>query len=284
MFFIFGSPRSGTTLLAQTLTAHSGIEIPYETDFIVPAAFIFDRVRDAEAGRPLLENLIVSSTAFKNSLGHYLSAGDVREIIVGSGYDLTSLLDALYAAVARSAGKRLAGDKSPNDLQFVRMVLKGLGMTDRKPRTPPAIKIVHLVRDLRDVMVSVKERGWTRDIDLYFPRMWNASNLYLHSLLAGEPSGYHLLRYEDMVSEPERVFGEICSFLSVDFEAAMLDGDKRAARFRRMPHHQGLFKPISTERVGAYRRELDPALVAQYERQAGEALEVFGYGTSDASR
>ncbi len=38
MFFVFGSPRSGTTLMAQCLSSHTDIIIPHETDFI--CAFI----------------------------------------------------------------------------------------------------------------------------------------------------------------------------------------------------------------------------------------------------
>ncbi|QHW31542.1 sulfotransferase [Paenibacillus rhizovicinus] len=35
MFIIFGSPRSGTTLLSSVLDAHDDIVVPDETDFIV---------------------------------------------------------------------------------------------------------------------------------------------------------------------------------------------------------------------------------------------------------
>src|SRR5690348_5511964 len=73
VFFIFGSPRSGTTLLAQTLAAHSQIEMPYETDFIVPVAFVLDRVNDPTAGRPIIKGLMTASMGYKRSLGPYLS-------------------------------------------------------------------------------------------------------------------------------------------------------------------------------------------------------------------
>jgi len=34
MSFLFGTPRSGTILLAQCLSAHTKIIVPSETDFI----------------------------------------------------------------------------------------------------------------------------------------------------------------------------------------------------------------------------------------------------------
>lgn len=270
MFFVFGSPRSGTTLLAQNLTAHSRIEIPYETDFIVPAAFIFDRIKDPATGRPLLHGLLTASTAYKGGLGPYLDAGQLREIVDSADYNLPGLLNSIYARIAAKAGKQLAGDKSPNDLQYIRIIMKQL-------REHQDIKFLHIVRDLRDVMVSIKQRGWTRDTDSYFPRMWSTVNLYLHELMRDTPERYLLLRYEDLVRDPEQAFDAACSFLGMDFEPAMLGHEQRARRFGHMPHHQRLFQAIDGERVGIYRHELTADAVLRYEQQADEALRVFGY-------
>lgn len=270
MFFVFGSPRSGTTLLSQTLAAHSQIEIPYETDFIVPAAFVFDRVRDPAAGRPLLHTLMTRSTAFKGSLGQYLDAELLREIVQAADYSLPSLLEGVYAAVARKAGKSMAGDKSPNDLQFIRMLTKHLAAA-------PGIRLIHLVRDVRDVMVSVRERNWSQDLEFYFPRMWSMSNLYLRDLYRDETARYHLVRYEDLVQDPEGGFQQLCGFLGVEFEPGMLDPGQRHPRFKRMPHHQRLLGPLTGERVGVHREQLAVELREAYERQAGEALKAFGY-------
>lgn len=270
MFFIFGSPRSGTTLLSQTLTAHSQVEIPYETDFIVPVAFVFDRVRDPAVGRPLIHGLMAESTGFKRSLGHYFEAEKLREVVYSADYSLAGLLIAIYAYIADKKGKRRAGDKSPNDLQFIRIITKQIVAV-------PDIKVIHIVRDLRDVMVSVRERNWADDLESYFPRMWSTSNLYLHELYRSEPSRYRLIRYEDMVQDMDASFRDLCGFLGIEFEEGMLDSSKRDPRFKRMPHHQGLFGPVSSERIGVYRQQLDPASCERYERQAAEALKSFGY-------
>jgi len=51
MFVVFGSPRSGTTLLAATLNQNDNIIIPDETDFIIPLAFLLKTVKDEEKGK-----------------------------------------------------------------------------------------------------------------------------------------------------------------------------------------------------------------------------------------
>ena len=95
MFFIFGMPRSGTTLLAQCLNAHSKIVVPHETDFIIPMAFIFDRIRDEQVGRNLIYELIVNSTYFPNSLEEYVDARTVYDSVHSCDYSPASILNAI---------------------------------------------------------------------------------------------------------------------------------------------------------------------------------------------
>lgn len=279
MFFIFGSPRSGTTLLAQCLNNHTDIIVPDETDFIIPWAFVFDRIRDSEIGKDLLLKLITHSTAFQKSIGEYLPKERLAKIINDSAYQPAQMLDAVYAELAKAAGKKIAGDKSPNDLLFLRMLVKVGGIEG------PHMKLVHIVRDIRDVMVSLNRVRWVDDLDLYFPRFWSNSNLYLHSLYRKKTSEYLLVRYEDMVCDPERTFRGICRFLRVDFQEEMLDFRRFSARYQGEPAHAKLYTPISAGHIGAYRRELGRETVRAYERQAREGLQRFGYlGTDRACR
>jgi len=73
----------------------------------------------------------------------------------------------------------------------------------------------------------------------------------------------------------------LCRFLGVEFGPQMLECGSRHQRYRGMPHHQRLFQPISTSRIGVYRDEVPWATQQLYCRQAQEALEVFGYLKGD---
>jgi hypothetical protein len=274
MFFIFGSPRSGTTLLAQCLSCHSQIVVPDETDFIVPLAFVFDRISEADIGRDMLVQLISRSRCFAKSLGEYISVEQVREIIYSCEYQPAEILQAIYVEIARAAGVRMAGDKSPNDLQYARALIKVRGIS-------PEMKIIHIVRDVRDIMLSLHKTGWLLDGDSYFPRFWCNSNLYLHGLYRDCPR-YYFLRYEDWMQAPEEYMGKICRFLGVEFEPAMMDHNRRHSRYRGSRNHEKVLQPITTDSIGNYRRELSAELIKLYERQAGEAMEVFGYEPFEA--
>jgi len=271
MFFIFGSPRSGTTLLAQTLNAHPDIVVPHETDFMVPMAFVCDRVRDADTGRRIVADLIVNGSDFAGSLGEFLDTDEVRGLVSASIYTPAAMAAALYDAVARKCGKRLAGDKSPNDLNFVRILHK-TGML------APPVKCLHIVRDVRDLAVSLHRPGWAPDSGHYFARQWDHANRYPPGALGADPARYLMLRYEDLVADPAACIARACGFLGVGYQPAMLTPAARShPRYAGMAHHARLSQPIAGSSVGQFREQLGPGLREDCERQAAEALEAFGY-------
>jgi hypothetical protein len=270
MFFIFGMPRSGTTLLAQCLSAHSDIVVPHETDFIIPMAFIFDRIKDENVGRDLICKLIVNSAGFNNSLGEYIEGQTVHEIIYSCDYHPASILNALYEKIAQAANAKLAGDKSPNDLSYIHMLAQTGGLSPDK-------KIIHIVRDIRDVMVSLHDTDWGSAIGLRFPRVWSNLNLYLNTSYGGDKSRYTLIRYEDFVSDPENELDKACRFLGVEFQQEMLSSENYHKRYKGVKHHSNLYNPISTSSVGRYINILDQEMQKKYILLAREALIAFGY-------
>ena len=271
MFFILGSPRSGTTLLAQCINAHSEIIVPHETDFIVPIAYILNRVSDPTVGRQLIRDLVIRSDRFASHIGEWLSREEVSEIVADAPYD-AQCIDRLFSGLARKVGKRFGGDKSPNDLLSLRILVQQGVLAS-------GVKVIHLIRDVRDVMESLHRQHWVDDLDGYFPRMWANNNLYLQEVFR-DSADYLFLRYEDFVNEPEIHLQRICSLLQVSFEPTMLDSERRDGRYRTNPAHTNLYQPVTNRHIGQHRGRIPAALLESYERQAREALERFGYLSS----
>jgi hypothetical protein len=266
MFVIYGMPRSGTTL-------HSGLLVPDETDFMVPAAHAFGLVDDPDAGRRLLGDLICATDRFEPTLGRWLTPEQVREAVAAAPYRFDTIVASLYDALASAAGVELAGDKSPNDLPQSEILGQVGFFTER-------IRAVHLLRDPRDVMVSMARLGWLNGIDVSYARLWRNANLSLHRRLVDHPDRYLALRYEDVVAEPEASFQRLCGFLGVDYEPAMVSEEARFSQFpehRGMTQHASTYRPIGDDSVGRYTQVFDRQALREVDDLAGDALRAFGY-------
>jgi len=273
VFLVLGQPRSGTTLVAQCLNAHPDLVIPDETDVVVPLAFLVDRIEDPDVGRSLAATLVSTSKRFAGSFGEYLTAEDAAAVVRSAPWSLRGILEALYGAVAAAGGGRLGGDKSPNDLKYLRALLAVDLFGEDLP-------VIHVVRDIRDVLVSFHDLGWAQGLPEGMVRMWTANNLMVRGTVPRRGSPYLLARYEDLVADPEGRFREMCGLLGVDFVAEMLDDERRYEQFaghREIGQHAQTFQPISASRVGRHRDVFDAATLARIEEVAGEGLDAFGY-------
>jgi hypothetical protein len=271
-FIIFGSPRSGTTLLAQCLNLHSEILVPFETDIIVPIAFIVERVKDESVGKSLITEMTCNSYYFNESIGEYLTKDEAASAIQNAEYTLPAIITNLYTAVGGKAGKKLCGDKSPNDLHNV-PILQNHGLLHEPTR------VIHIVRDVRDTFFSLMRLKWLPGDDngRVYARAWSADNLFLYDVYQATKQPYFFLRYEDLVSEPKKWLERLCLFLGVEFESRMLDTSSFHQRYKGVAAHSHLYDIISTKRIGQWKTQITDEQLALYEPQAREALLRFGY-------
>ncbi|TKB26112.1 sulfotransferase [Desulfopila sp. IMCC35006] len=271
MFIIFGSPRSGTTLLRESLNQHDKIFIPHETDFIVPIAFVLDRVSDPRVGREIISNLIPATRDFGPSVGQFLSPSEVRDLVHVADYSLPMILNALYGAIGNKLGREVVGDKSPNDLGFIGILKKvGLFTSD--------IRIIHIVRDVRDVIMSLKNTEWApKDIETYFPRIWEGSNLNLTTFLEDSQYPYFRIRYEDMVSNPGNMLPLLCNYLGVQYSEKILNTANFGNDLKHLDHHRNLDKGFMVDRCYAWKSMMPTEWVENCSNMAKEGLRVFNY-------
>lgn len=270
MFIIFGSPRSGTTLLKETLNLNSKIFVPHETNLIAPIAYLIDSIENELIGKELIEKLITSSKVYGHTLRPYLDEIDISCSLQEADYTLSGIIESIFGNLAKKVNKITCGDKSPNDLLSVQ-ILQNLGLFDSN------IKIIHIVRDIRAVVSSLLNVDWApRDIEFSFPRQWCHTNVHLHRAMEGK-SNYLLIRYEDMIENPKRSLTSVTQFLGVGFEENMLNELGRGDSLRHLPHHQNLASPYLPSRINAWNSELPTEKMKFCEKSAIEGLEAFGY-------
>ncbi|MGU7773636.1 sulfotransferase family protein [Burkholderia sp. MR1-5-21] len=271
MFILFGSPRSGTTLFKESLNLHSGIFIPNQTTFISPIAHVIGCISEWSIARPLICRIITSTDDFAEVLEPYISADEIEAALLQAEPTLAGVLTAIYRRIASNTGKRISGDKTPDDLLSIRK-LEEIGLLNAD-----TVQFLHIVRDVRGTVLSLKNVPWAPPgIEEYFPRLWNYTNLHLHKAMRGR-SNYLLVRYEDLVSKPRDVLTRATTFLGLPFEESMLDSATRAPVLRNDQSHLNLSRPFLHERATAWQTELSREINAHCCATAAEALSEFGY-------
>jgi len=134
-FFIFGHARSGTTLLMRLARLHPEVHCNYQAHF-------FTR-------RPLLKSLVDSPEAeewFKRKSNRWNQGRDLSPLV------LRAAADFIMEREAAKEGKIIVGDKSPSS------TIHGQAVRDMHAVYPDA-KLVYIVRDGRDVLISERFRN-----------------------------------------------------------------------------------------------------------------------------
>jgi hypothetical protein len=134
-FFIFGHARSGTTLLMRLIRLHPDVHCNYQAHF-------FTR-------QPLLKSMVDTPEAeewLKRKSNRWNQGGDLSPLVLRAAADFIMERDA-----ARE-GKRIVGDKSPSS------TIHGQAVRDMHAIYPDA-KLIYIVRDGRDVLVSERFRN-----------------------------------------------------------------------------------------------------------------------------
>jgi Sulfotransferase family len=242
--FVVGCSRSGTTLLRAMLDAHPQLAVPPESHFAL--ATDVRRLRRAlrrERWFALWD----------------LEAPDLR------GLNVADAVRALFAAYAGKQGKPRYADKTPHYVSH---------LPELAGRFPEA-RFVHVIRDGRDVALSLREVPWGPDGVEEAAMHWRRRVLEGRAAGLG-PDRYRELRYEALVAGPEDELRSLAAWLDLPYDDAMLRYAERPLVVP-YPEHHGRLRQPPTPGVRDWRREMPPADVARFEAVAGDALEALGY-------
>jgi hypothetical protein len=179
---------------------------------------------------------------------------------------------AVVFSYARGCGKQATrwGVKSPYLQLYAAEALKAL----------PSAQLVVLVRDGRDVVASLREFPRApREADAA-ARWWAASIRAGRAAARREPSRVREVRYERLVADPELVLRDLCGFLDLEWDKAMLSVASRTEGARDVPdivRHPLHDQAPTTCRVGRWRNSTSRFDRWVVEATAGRELSLLGY-------
>ncbi|NEO86031.1 MAG: sulfotransferase [Spirulina sp. SIO3F2] len=221
--FIVGCGRSGTTLLQCLVAAHSKI-------ISFPESKMLQYLVPHHEPRRLALGLSARQfqpqvTAFFNEIGYPDLAQGWSTWPLPIAWQFKRFIKALDEIAQRNQ-KTIWLEKSPRHLHYL----------DYIERYVPRFKIIHLVRNGADVIASLYDaarkhpKKWGRDHDTVEKCLhrWRTDVAITRQAL-GRPN-HILVRYEDLVADPEAQMHQLCTFLEISFEAAMLEDYRVAAQ------------------------------------------------------
>ena len=233
---VYGALRSGTTMLRLMLDSHPQVSCPGESDFIFSYLTIENGVWSLDTDGLQRDWLFQTSKL---------------TLIDGSPQEQVAAL------IAQSGRGRE---------WTVLVVHRDLG---RVLDVLPDLRIIHLLRDPRDVARSAIGMGWAGNV--YFGvRQWVDTEDSWSSAMPRMQGNPRLeVHYEDLVRNPEARLEQLCAFLDVPFDRSMLTYDQRST-----------YALPDVGMLDQWRRRLCPRDIGLLEARLGDRLQTRGYQSS----
>lgn len=240
---VYGALRSGTTMLRLMLNGHPALRCPGESDYF------FDHLEIGDDGRVTLDIEALRRSRFFQADHETVEVAD----------DPLDVLDEMLV--------RLAGPPSGEaDLTFVFMLHRGL---EKAIRIFPDIKVVHMLRDPRDVARSSIGMGWAGTVYHGVDHWIRTEAEWDRAALRIPPDQKMELRYEQLVSQDRAVLEAFCTFAGLSFDPLMLDYDR----------HTTYGRP-DAQLAEQWRQQVSPRDLALVEGRLGGLLAARGYQPS----
>jgi len=252
-FFIVGCGRSGNTLLRSMLCAGGDVVIPPES-YVIPRLIRRFQAYNYLPWDVLSSVIIGEFITYKEFYTWDLDLTPVyakaRDLSIKLR-TLGNLIDLVYKEYAISQGKdgiRWA-DKTPINSLYV----------DKIHKVFPKAKFVHLVRDPRATSLSYVKSGLKGDLR-EAAKFWLESNTQIEKLKREIPDQFTFVKYEDLVTTPEKELRVLCEHLNLPFKDVMLEhwknneakGDTNIHR-----HHANVLNAVNTNSINKWKKEIN---------------------------
>lgn len=282
--------RTGTSWLMLLLRAHPQVLVappfPYEMRLGPYWAAVFDALSRPES---YLQQVA------SQQRGHWWWLGDANhpvETWLEQGLGARHVGGEAVEALAGFCGERIAGfyaalaaaEDRPGARFFAEKHLPGSPSRHLLGELFPGLRELVLVRDLRDMVCSVLAFNARRGYAAFQRELFASDEEFIRSLrdpaLAlrdAARSGAHLLRYEDLLGDPQATLQRAFAALGLEAdEARVREVLARASDVEPDQQARHRTSPAGAS-IGRWRRDLPEALARCCAESLGDVLREFGY-------
>jgi hypothetical protein len=275
IFFVGAMPKSGTTWLQRLLDSHPDVSCTGEGHF--PNRLMPSLKKTLEQHNALLKYKsdialegLGTAPMFSEDHFHYLTAAAIALFLISS---------------CRGRAVRAIGEKTPDNLVHFPLLASLF----------PRAKFIAIIRDPRDCAVSAwfhnsrigapefkeKFRSMEQFID-FVVQQWARSTAYALKLRGALGERMFMLRYEDLLADPDPPLQALFQFLGVATSPEILRRCVEKGKFEAMTggrqsgdEVRGAFLRNGT--AGDWRNHLDTAAQARVLKLAGAVMKPLGY-------
>jgi len=269
--FVLGCGRSGTKLLYHMLLSSGGFAVYHsESNAFNLLGLRFGNL-SRRGNRQRLLNVWFRSMLFERS---GLTREEIEPRVLNECRNTGDFLRILMETIARKQGKGRWAESTPLHMLYLPTVKKLI----------PDALIVHIIRDGRDVAVSLNKIKWIRPF--FWDRQrslivagifwkWNVGNGRKYGREMGPD--YLEVHYEDLVNKPQQTLAQLSGFIEQDLDHDRIRGEALGS----VQSPNSSFRSDSAQKdlspVGRWRKLVAPAELAQLESVLGDLLEQVGY-------
>lgn len=271
--YLSGLYRSGTTLTSRMLNNHPDLAVIYDSVHFM--RFSYDRYDPVTQCEELVKE-IHERLRLRWNMNFDLNIV-LESLSKESKLDYATIYDTvMYDLLLKDSTKKYWGEKTnvcwgPIP-KFFEMYPKG--------------KVIHIVRDPRDVTVSY--RTYTGEPGLRYLDAAFASRSSMEVGLKNKEKfpedRFTILKYENLANDPVNEMKRICEFLEVEFDNSLLDANKFTDRENKLWTGDSSFSEaiidISNKPVGRYKIKLNPVELFFVEMICNDMLVRYDYELS----
>lgn len=286
MIFITGASRSGTTMLNDIFGKHTNVLGLNELH-----AF-GDLIQSNALGKTLseAEQTKLATTILKRQKYNIWKADQP----LNDNCLLTKVMDKLTATDGTAAdvfrvcvmecgaveGKEWVSEQTPRNIFFASDLLNAY----------PEAQIVHIVRNPKSVLASQKSkwrqrflgankipmmvvvRTWCNYHPITLSKLWVKANM--KAIQHESHERFHMIRFEDILDNPEDAISSLCDKVGIEFEPTMLKIKHEGSSHQQVKTGVTGISKATTE---SWRKSLSSSDVLVSEKMTEELMQRFGY-------
>lgn len=280
IFFVVGCQKSGTTWVQRLVHAHPNALCRGETAMALTLAPAITEIA----------KIYNHGIRYRNE-----RFGDLPEDLSLDGLDAAYMFTAIAGRMLSKwlppgeagAAIRALGEKTPEHATTLEILEMGF----------PGCKVIHIVRDPRDVTVS----GWHHNLKARgdeFQREYPTMSAYARTIMGTHWVGYnekalahaaqypgqvHRIRFEDLLREPETTTASLFQFLGLNPDPSIVQQCLDASSLQKQKQDQATGQDVEGSwffrqgKAGAWRDELDAASAVVIEQLGSSLMQKLGY-------